>query len=105
MRLKAYRESPELAEQVRPNDRHGVLAAENLPAPKSLDEILDLDDELLTETEDDIFTFRHARPAAARPDKVSERKPCKDFDQFKPLFSSCVFRTQLRQAQKHTLRQ
>jgi hypothetical protein len=61
-----------------------------LLAPKSLDEILDLDDELLTEPAEDIFTFRHARPAAARPDKVSERKPCKDFDQFKPLFSICV---------------
>jgi len=89
MRLKAYRESPELARQVRLNDRHSILAAETLP-PKSLDEILDLDDELLTEAEDDIFTFRHARPAAARPDKVSERKSCKDFDQFKPLFSTCV---------------
>src|SRR6516225_8526444 len=64
MRLKAYTDSPELAEQVRPYDRHGVLAVETLLAPKSLDEILDLDDELLTEPAEDIFTFRHARPAA-----------------------------------------
>jgi len=46
MRLKAYRDSPELAEQVRSYDRHSILAAEILLAPKSLDEILDLDDEL-----------------------------------------------------------
>src|SRR6266404_2690863 len=49
MRLKAYRESPELAEQVRANDRHSILAAETLPTPRSLDEILGLNDELLTE--------------------------------------------------------
>jgi len=90
MRFKAYRESPELTEQLRPYDRHSLLEIAALPAPKTLDEILDLDDELLTETKDDIFTFHHARPVAARPDKVSERKPCQDFDQFKPLFSTCV---------------
>ena len=90
MRLKAYRELPEATEQLRPHDRHGLLAIVAPPTPKSLDDILDLDDELLTEKDEEIFTFRHARPSAARPDKVSERKPCADFDQFRPLFSACV---------------
>lgn len=92
MRLKAYQSSNDIADQLRAIDRHGLLAAS---APlkaeaKSLDDILDLDDDLLTEPESNIFDFRHARPTAARPDKVSERKACKDFEQFKPLFAACV---------------
>ncbi|MBI5438383.1 MAG: GIY-YIG nuclease family protein [Nitrosomonadales bacterium] len=91
VRLKTYRENPAITEQLREFDRHGLLAqaTEALP-PASLDDILDLDDELLSESAEDIFTFRHARPAAARPDKISERKPCGDFAQFKPLFDQAA---------------
>ena len=92
VRLKTYRENPDIAEQLKEIDRHGLLtlhAAQTLP-PYSLDDILDLDDELLSESSEDIFTFRHARPAAARPDKISERKPCEDFEQFKPLFDQAA---------------
>jgi hypothetical protein len=92
MRLKAYQASREIADQLRAIDRHGLLAA-SIPAepePKTLDDILDLDDDLLIAPGSDIFDFRHARPVAARPDKVSERKACKDFEQFKPLFAACV---------------
>lgn len=93
MRLKAYQTSREVIEQLRTLDRHGLLAASSgtEPEPKTLDDILDLDDELLIAPGSDIFDLRHARPAAARPDKVSERKACKDFEQFKPLFAACVF--------------
>jgi hypothetical protein len=92
LRLKTYRESPELVEQLRPMDRHGLLLAQTvIPDPQSLDDILDLDDDLLTAPGEDIFTLSHARPAAiARPDKVSERKPCKDFERFKLLFDACA---------------
>lgn len=93
LRLKTYRESPELADQLRPMDRHGLLKAVEAPAPlpKSLDEILELDDELLTTPNENIFEMRHARPAAmTRPDKVSERKTCEDFERFKPLFDQCA---------------
>lgn len=92
VRLKTYRENPNIAEQLKELDRHGLLtlqAAQTLP-PYSLDDILDLDDELLSEPNENIFTFRHARPAAARPDKISERKPCEDFEQFKPLFDQAA---------------
>jgi hypothetical protein len=75
-------------------DRHGLLAAlpdPPVPDPQTLDEILDLDDDLLTPPGEDIFTFNHARPTdAARPDRVSSRKPCPDFDTFKPLFDVCA---------------
>lgn len=92
VRLKTYRENLDIAEQLKEFDRHGLLtlkAAQTLP-PYSLDDILDLDDELLSEPSENIFTFRHARPAAARPDKISERKPCEDFAQFKPLFDQAA---------------
>ncbi len=90
MRLKTYRTSPDVAEQLLAYDRHGLLGVTLEMEPKSLDEILDLDDDLLNDANDDIFTIRHVRPASARPDKVSERKPCEDFERFKPLFNSCV---------------
>jgi hypothetical protein len=74
-------------------DRHGLLAIEKAtpPPPKSLDEILALDDDLLAAPSEDIFTLRHARPAGvARSDKISERKPCEDFARFKMLFDACA---------------
>jgi hypothetical protein len=93
LRLKTYRESPDLMEQLQPLDRHGLLASVQAaaPDPQSLDDILDLDDDLLSTDADDIFEMKHARPAAiARPDKVSERKPCLDYERFKPLFDTCA---------------
>lgn len=93
MRLKSFRDNPMVAAELRPVDRHGLFAEEKAvqaKAPESLNEILDLDDDLLSTPSEDIFALRHARPKAARPDKVSERKPAKDFDLFKPMFDACV---------------
>ncbi|MBR0796865.1 GIY-YIG nuclease family protein [Bradyrhizobium jicamae] len=92
MRLKSYRDNRKIAAQLKADDRHGLLADETAtaPEPSSVDEILDLDDELLNTPSEDIFHLRHARPKAARPDKVSERKPARDFQHFKPLFDACV---------------
>jgi hypothetical protein len=92
MRLKTYRAAQDIADQLCVIDRHGLLAAGAAiaPEPKSLEDILDLDDDLLIGPGSDIFSLRHARPSAARPDKVSERRACKDFEQFKPLFDACV---------------
>jgi len=91
MRLKAYRENPKILAELKGHDRHGLFAEHQEPKqPESLDEILELDDDLLSTTNDDIFQLRHARPKSARPDKVSERKPARDFSTFKPLFDVCV---------------
>lgn len=94
MRLKTYLASPEIRDKLLSMDRHGLLATPPAPAqpdPQSLDEILDLDDDLLSAPSEEIFNFRHARSGGvARPDKVSERKPCLDFDKFKPLFDACA---------------
>jgi hypothetical protein len=102
MRLKTYRVQPEIAAALHAHDRHSLLATTAPAEPQSLDEILDLDDDLLSEPNSDIFNFRHARPAAARPDRVSERTPCKDFEQFKPLFDACV--SQLTAGKRKSLR-
>lgn len=91
MRLKSYRENPRIAAQLQAYDRHSLLAdVASMKEPASVDEILDMDDDLLSSPNDDIFAMRHARAKAARPDKISERKPARDFDRFKPLFDECV---------------
>lgn len=86
MRLRAMRGKPQLAERLRPLDRHGLLATIELTKPSSLDELLDSDDELLRDVNESIFTLRHVRKPSARPDKVSERVVCADFNSFKPMF-------------------
>lgn len=91
MRLKSYRDNPKVVAQLVEHDRHHLFEGLATPkTPESLDDILSLSDSLLETSHEDIFTLKHARSKAARPDKVSERKPAKDFDQFKPLFDACV---------------
>jgi hypothetical protein len=92
MRLKTYREKAEIFSDLRPFDRHGLLdyLIEEPPAPMTLDEILEDDDELLSSPAENIFNLSYAKSASARPDKVSGRKPCKEFFKFAPLFDEIV---------------
>ena len=89
-RLKAYRENPDIVELLRASDRHGLFAAAVKAPPATLDELLELDDDLLEDPNSDLFVMRHARGPAARPDKVSERVACLDFAHFKPLFDKAA---------------
>ena len=89
IRLEHVRGNPEVREQLLPSDRHRLLK-DQIPAPETLDDIFDLDDPLLTAPADDIFTFKHARPASAMPDKYSQRKKCEDFPFFKPILDQCA---------------
>lgn len=86
MRLRAMRGKPELAERLHPLDRHELLRDVEPPPPSSLDELLDSDDELLNDPNESIFALRHVHRPKARPDKVSERVACAEFEKFKPLF-------------------
>jgi Meiotically up-regulated gene 113 len=92
IRLKTCREKPEINKALRSFDRHSLLnlVMPRAEAPMTLEEILDDDDELLSSPAENIFTMHHARPASARPDKVSGRKLCKDFSAFAPLFDEIV---------------
>lgn len=85
-RLQTYLERPELADSLAALDRHGLLRAAAPASAPSLDEILDSGDALLDDPAASIFRFSQARPPAARPDKVSERVPCTNFEDFRPLF-------------------
>ncbi len=88
MRLAGLLDKPDMCDLLRPQDRHSLLPPVDI-APKSLDDVLD-DDDLLGADSDDIFDLVHVKPPAARPDKISERQHCKDFEQFKPLFDCCA---------------
>lgn len=89
IRLEQMRSNPEVREQLLNLDRHGILK-EQSSVPETLDDIFDLDDPLLSAPADDIFNFKHARPASAIPDKVSQRKKCEDFAFFKPILDQCA---------------
>lgn len=85
-RLTAYLDNPELVKSLRSHDRNGMLSTAVPTTPMSLDELLDSDDDLLVDLNDSIFEMRIAKSPAAKPDMVSERVPCADFGDFKPLF-------------------
>jgi len=75
-----------------PYDRHGLLAqCQAVPTtPKSIEEIIESDDDLLSTEADDIFTFKNAPAPNARPDRVSQRRVCETFGEFKPIFEACA---------------
>lgn len=90
MKLSGILGNAAIHEALSSHDRHDLLPTEAIAAPQSLDDILDLDDDILSTPQDGIFVMVHARPSTARPDRVSERKPCEDFENFKPLFDGCL---------------
>ncbi|ADO47352.1 TPA: GIY-YIG nuclease family protein [Enterobacter roggenkampii] len=74
-----------------PIDKQGLLAGEGVVAELA-DAIIDLDDlaaELADVTsEEDITVLRHVRTSTEKraAKGIADRKPCEDFDTFKPLF-------------------
>jgi hypothetical protein len=90
-RLRAYAEDSTLRAAVSGMDRHGLLpnASESV-APMSLDELLASGDPLLDDPNEGIFDLVHAKAAPAKPEMVSERVPCKDFDQFRPILDKAA---------------
>ena len=57
-------------------------------APGSIDDILD--DDMLAD--DDVFVLRNvkAREVSEQPDYVGSRKPCEDFEEFRPVFDAAA---------------
>lgn len=85
-RLKVYFENPRFIEVLKPFDRHNLLEVELAPAPTSLDELLDLDDDLLSDQNDVLFKLQNVREPQVKTDFVAQRQPCPDFAKFKPIF-------------------
>ena len=94
VRLDQLRKLPEARAILSPLDAHGLLDASTLHASK-IDELDE--DALLAElgvtsngvsNADDISVLRNVRSSADRKaaDEIADRSPCKDFDQFQPLF-------------------
>lgn len=101
-RLRALSECRSLLE---PLDHQGLLAGEpgsmgDEEGPVDLDALAaELADE---ESEDDITVLRHVRPFARKraAEEIADRRPCQDFDVFKPFFDRVEkeVKTGLRQA-------
>lgn len=92
-RLKGLREDPVKAAALKDHDVHGLLADVEIPepsVPKEINCVEDiLDDDtlgLLADDPNDIFDFKHTPKGPATPDYIAKRKPCKEFEQFEPLF-------------------
>ncbi|WGQ36981.1 GIY-YIG nuclease family protein [Alcaligenes faecalis] len=91
VRLDRLRTLPDCRALLEPLDHQGLLAGA-LVASGSTDDAIDIDD-LAAELEDvagadDITVLRHVRTSAEKraAEDIADRKPCEDFDAFKPLF-------------------
>lgn len=91
VRLDRLRALPDCRALLEPLDHQSLLAGA-LVASGSTDDAIDIDD-LAAELADvagadDITVLRHVRTSAEKraAEDIADRKPCEDFDAFKPLF-------------------
>ncbi len=88
-RLQALRDNDEAREALVDRDDFSLLVEPEAPASvaqAAADDPLGL----LDAGAEDVFTLRHVpKVPAAQPDRVAQRKPCADFEVFKPLFDRC----------------
>lgn len=107
VRLDRIRSLPDCLELLLAMDNQGLLNPALAETDTVNTELVDLDDlaaELdRTDSESDINFLRHVRTSAEKhaAEEIADRKPCEDFDKFKPLFE-CVtteVKTGLRQIQ------
>jgi len=93
VRLDRIRDQPELRAMVERMDNQGLLAVRR---DRTGDPAAMTEDELAAELagigdlESDITALRHVRPRAEiqAAEEIANRKPCEDFEQFKPLFKT-----------------
>jgi len=89
MRLSSLRSNPEKIKALVDLDEFGLLVP--VGAPESIGDILEDDDlGLLGDREEDsILTLRNVTQDIEQPDYIAQRKPCRDFSRFEPLFKRC----------------
>lgn len=91
VRLDRLRAVPECRALLAPLDHQGLLAGAPAVAA-SEDETIDIDTLAAELTDvadtDDITVLRHVRTSTQKraAEEIADRKPCEDFDTFKPLF-------------------
>ncbi|MCD9008009.1 GIY-YIG nuclease family protein [Luteimonas sp. XNQY3] len=105
VRLDRLRALPDCRAVLEPLDYQGLLTAAPAAAAPA-DEAIDIDDlaaELAGAEADDITVLRHVRTSADKraAEEIADRKPCEDFEAFKPLFERVAteVKTGLRQSQ------
>jgi hypothetical protein len=106
VRLDRLRALPDCRALLEPLDQQGLLALAP-PVVASADEAMDIDDLAAELTgiagADDITVLRHVRTSADKraAEEIADRKPCQDFELFKPLFErvAAEVRIGLRQSQ------
>ncbi|CQR45110.1 putative helicase A859L [Thiomonas sp. CB3] len=106
VRLDRLRALPDCRALLEPLDHQGLLAGAPTVAA-SADEAIDIDDLAAELAEaasaDDITVLRHVRTSADKraAEEIADRKPCEDFEAFKPLFERVAteIKTGLRQSQ------
>ena len=106
VRLDRLRALPDCRALLEPLDHQGLLAAAPAAAAPA-EETLDIDDlaaELAGVAEaGDITVLRHVRTSADKraAEEIADRKPCPDFEAFKPLFERVAteVKTGMRQSQ------
>lgn len=89
MRLSNLRRDLDKAKSLIDLDEFGLLAP--VKQPESIEDILADDDLNLlgSRPEDNIFDVKHIPDSKEMPDYVAQRKPCRDFSRFEPLFVAC----------------
>lgn len=88
LRLDAMRNNDAHREELAPHDELALLVEPEPPG--SIEEAADDDPLGLLDGPADIYALRNVpKEPAAQPDKIAQRKPCKDFEQFEPLFKQC----------------
>jgi hypothetical protein len=70
-----------------PHDTLGLLKEPE--PPKSLEEVFADDAIGLLDEGDDLFRMEHVPVTKSSPERVAQRQPCEDFDEFKALFTEC----------------
>jgi len=89
-RLKGLREHNKKMQALQGYDRHGLLSAQDEEvAIDSIDDILGMDDLGLLDDAEDIFTLKHVPKEREETDFVARRKPCKNSEEYEPLFKEC----------------
>ena len=105
VRLDRLRALPECRVLLAPLDHQGLLGSASMVAePAPTYDVDELAAELAGTAEaDDITVLRHVRTSADKraAEEIADRKPCKDFETFKPLFErvDTEVKTGLRQSQ------
>jgi len=104
VRLDRLRTLPDCRALLEPLDHQGLLAGAPAAAAEATIDIDDLAAELAgVAGADDIRVLRHVRTSADKraAEEVADRKPCEDFETFRPLFERVAteVKTGLRQSQ------